>query len=300
MSDPIFVSVGGGKGGIGKSTVAANLGATLSKKGRCVGFIDADLGGANLHSFLGVKCPLHGLQDFLAGRSESLENAACKTAFPNTWLISGASDILELADPKFSQKQRIISHLKNLKADFIFLDLGAGAGHHVTDFYASFQNGIIVSDGLPISIENAYGFLKNSALRGLCRLFPGNKELCRHIRLLSDRSGADSFSTMQEMLNAAAGVFPGETRIMKEWLSARKNFLVLNMVREEEDIRVGKRFVDMVRKYLSLSLYYIGYVAYAPEFRDSVRTQRPSALESPSIKACFDAIASNLISLTRG
>lgn len=126
MQDPIIVSVGGGKGGVGKSMVTANLGAVLSQKGFRVGFIDADLGGANLHSFVGVKRPLSGLQDFLAGRSKSLEEVACKTAIPNTWLISGASDIMDLADPKFSQKQRIISHLKNMKADFIFIDLAAG------------------------------------------------------------------------------------------------------------------------------------------------------------------------------
>jgi flagellar biosynthesis protein FlhG len=300
MDDPIFVSVGGGKGGVGKSTVTANLGAVLSEKGFSVGFIDADLGGANLHSFVGVKRPRTGLQDFLAGRVKSLEEVACQTAIPNSWLISGASDIMDLADPKFSQKQRIISHLKNMKADFIMIDLGAGAGHHVTDFYASFPHGIIVSDGLPLSIENAYGFLKNGTLRGLCRLFPGNKELFQHIRNLSDSSGNSSFSTMQEMLTAAAKIFPPETRTMREWLSAKKNFLVLNMVRGEEDIRVGKRFVEMVKKYLSLSLYYIGYIAYASEFRDSVRSQKPGIPGSPHIKACFDAVASNLVSLTRG
>jgi flagellar biosynthesis protein FlhG len=299
MNDPIFVSVGGGKGGIGKSTVAANLGAMLSKKGFCVGFIDADLGGANLHSFVGVKRPSLGLQDFLAGRAESLEQVACRTVIPNTWLISGASDIMDLADPKFSQKQRIISHLKNMKADFIFIDLGAGAGHHVTDFYASFQHGIIVSDSLPISIENAYGFCKNGALRGLCRLFPNRKDIIHHIRRLSDPSGKYGFSTMLEMLNAAANKFPQETRTMREWLGMKKNFLVLNMVREEEDIRIGKRFTDMVKKYLSLSLYYIGYISFAQEFRDSMRGRKPPVLESPRIEVCFDAIASNLIALTK-
>jgi flagellar biosynthesis protein FlhG len=82
MIDPIFVSIGGGKGGVGKSTVAAHLGAMLSKKGFSVGFIDADLGGANLHSFVGVKRPSLGLQDFLSGRGKSLEQVACKTAIP--------------------------------------------------------------------------------------------------------------------------------------------------------------------------------------------------------------------------
>jgi flagellar biosynthesis protein FlhG len=299
MTDPIFVSVGGGKGGIGKSTITSLLGTILAKKGFSVGFIDADLGGANLHSFVGVKRPTCGLQDFLAGRAGSLDEIACKTAIPNTWLISGASDVLDLANPKFSQKQRIISHLKTMKADFIFIDLGAGAGNHVTDFYASFQHGIIVSDSLPISIENAYGFCKNGVLRGLCRLFPDRKDIIQHIRRLSDPSEKNGYSTMQEMLSAAAKTYPQETRTMKEWLTVKKNFLVLNMVREEEDIRVGKRFTDMVKKYLSLSLYYIGYISYAPEFRASQRGGMPSALESPRIKACFDAIATNLIALTK-
>jgi flagellar biosynthesis protein FlhG len=300
MNDPIFVSVGGGKGGIGKSTVTANLGVILSQKGFSVGFIDADLGGANLHSFVGVKRPSCGLQDFLAGRATSLEAVACKTAIRNTWLISGASDIMELANPKFSQKQRIISHLKTMKADFILIDLGAGAGNHVSDFYASFRYGIVVSDSLPISIENAYGFLKNGVIRGLCRLFPGNPDVVRHIRLLSDPSEKSGFSTMQEMLMSAAKKFPRETTTMREWLSMKKNFLVLNMVREQEDIRIGKRFMEMVKKYLSLTLYYIGYIAFAPEFRVSVRSQKPSALDSPQTKACFESIASNLISLTKG
>jgi flagellar biosynthesis protein FlhG len=258
------------------------------------------MGGANLHSFLGVKRPRLGLQDFLAGRAKSLEDVAYTTAIPNTWLISGVSDVMEIADPRFSQKLRIISNAKNMRADFIIIDLGAGSGHHVTDFYASFQHGIIVSDGLPISIENAYGFLKNGALRGLTRLFPGNRDLSQHIRRLSDSSGQNGFATMQEMLNAAARTLPAETRTLREWLGVKKNYLVLNMVRTEEDIRVGKRFVEMVRKYLSLSLYYIGYVAYSPEFRDSVRGQRPAAFGSPSVNACFEAVASNLISLTKG
>jgi len=81
---------------------------------------------------------------------------------------------------------------------------------------------------------------------------------------------------MPEMLNAAAKEFPRETRAMREWLSMKKNFLVVNMVREEEDIRIGKRFTDMVKKYLSLSLYYIGYISFAPEFRDSMRSPRTS------------------------
>jgi len=71
MKDPIIISVGGGKGGIGKSTITANIGASLTLKGYSVGYIDADLGGANLHLCLGVKRPYAGLQDYIR---ENLKN----------------------------------------------------------------------------------------------------------------------------------------------------------------------------------------------------------------------------------
>jgi flagellar biosynthesis protein FlhG len=301
MNHPIIVSVGGGKGGVGKSTVTSYLGAALSKKEYSVGFVDADLGGANLHSFLGVKRPRMGLQDFLSGRVKTLGETAVETCIPGSWLISGASDILELANPKFGQKQRLISSLRKLNADYIFVDLAAGTGFHVTDFYASFSHGIIVSDSLPISIENAYGFLKNGILRGLTRLFPDRKDVSRFVQRLSDSKAAEGFATVSEMLSAAARVYPEETTLMKQWLADRRNFLVLNMIKDKTDIGVGRRFVELVRKYLSVSLSYIGYICYAPEIRTAVRESKPAVLSpSASVNGCFEAIAANLCALTRG
>ena len=54
MKDPVIISVGGGKGGVGKSTITTNIGAVLTTRGFSVGYIDADLGGANLHLCLGI------------------------------------------------------------------------------------------------------------------------------------------------------------------------------------------------------------------------------------------------------
>ena len=50
-------SVGGGKGGIGKSLIAASLGWQLARMGQRVVVVDADLGGANLHTCLGLPAP---------------------------------------------------------------------------------------------------------------------------------------------------------------------------------------------------------------------------------------------------
>jgi len=59
------IAVGGGKGGIGKTLLSANLGVHLASRGYRVVMVDADLGGANLHTCLGVKAPRATLSDFV-------------------------------------------------------------------------------------------------------------------------------------------------------------------------------------------------------------------------------------------
>jgi flagellar biosynthesis protein FlhG len=300
MKNPVFITIGGGKGGIGKSTVTSLLASTLAQKGLLVGLIDADLGGANLHTFVGCKRPVHGLQDFLNNRVQSLNDLIVTTAIPNTWLISGINDGAENANPKFSQKQRLISHIKNLKADYIFIDLAAGSGNMVTDFYAAFANNIVVSDSLPTSIENAYAFLKNGIIRGLSRLFPDRQDIIDHVNRLSISAQTSGFSTVAEMVTAMSRHFPKESFAMKQWLITRKNFLVLNMVQREDDIKTGTRFADMVKKYLSCTLYYIGYIHQSPEVRNTIRNQAPLTISSvPQLAGCMEAITTNIMTLTR-
>jgi len=302
MSKPVIISVGGGKGGVGKSTITANVGSVLVKNNFSVGFIDADLGGANLHLCLGVRRPQTGLQDFIKGSSKTLKDTAVTTTLPNSWLISGASDILELANPNFAQKQKLIRNLTSMEADYIFVDLGAGSDFHVTDFYAAFQYGIIVTDGLPTSIENAYGFLKSSIVRGLTRLFAGKKKIQDRIRQFTDPQTGRGYATVGEMIDGVGKDFPEIVEPARTWLQQRRTLLVLNMVREAEDIKVGERFTEMVRKYLSIRMNYIGYVVFTPEMRKSVKMLQPIVDFSADNKAteCFTSIAQNLVVLTRG
>ncbi len=302
MGEPVIISIGGGKGGVGKSTVTANIGALLIRKGYSVGFIDADLGGANLHLCLGQRRPTCGLQDFISGKYKKLQEVAVPLELPKSWLISGASDIVELANPNFAQKQKIIRQLSAMETDFILVDLGAGSDNHVTDFFAAFSNGIIVSDGLPTSIENAYGFLKNGILRGLNRLFAGRADIQRHIKRFVDPRTGSAYSTIGELVEGVGRLYPETASPMRSWLQQRKTFLILNMVKDADDIRVGERFSGMVKKYLSIPMVYIGYIVFSPDVRKSIRAGKPlveTAEHSPATD-CFHSITGNLVALTKG
>jgi len=100
-------TIGGGKGGSGKSFITANIGICLSKLGVRVILIDADLGGANLHTFLGISPPALSLSDFMKRRVLNLCDILIPTSIPNLQLLSGAQDLLNASDAKSVQKRKL-------------------------------------------------------------------------------------------------------------------------------------------------------------------------------------------------
>ena len=78
-----LISIASGKGGVGKSFCSSSLALSLSAAGYRTLLVDADLGGANLHNFVGLKVPGIGLYNFIRERSELKDVivvSTCKTA----------------------------------------------------------------------------------------------------------------------------------------------------------------------------------------------------------------------------
>src|SRR3990167_2857367 len=85
-------TIGGGKGGVGKSLITASFGILLSRLGNKVLMVDADLGAPNLHTFMGIEGGKRTLASFLKGKLEDIGDTVIDTPIPNLELISGARD----------------------------------------------------------------------------------------------------------------------------------------------------------------------------------------------------------------
>jgi flagellar biosynthesis protein FlhG len=279
-----IIAVGGGKGGVGKSLVTSSLGISLARHGRRVVVVDADLGGANLHTCLGLNSPERTLSDFINRRVARIEDVIAETGVPNLGLISGAHDHLTASNMKYFQKTRLLSRISQVDADIILLDIGAGISFNIVDFFLLAEQGILVVVPEPSSIENAYRFLKMSFYRHLWRSLkasPARKvveEAMDQKNLVGIRSPFDLLEAV-ERIDAASG------RFLKEKALEFRPRLLVNQVRYPEDERLGHSMSAVCRKHLGIDIESIGAIGFDESVWKANRKKRPFMLDFPDSAA---------------
>lgn len=164
---PTIWAVGGGKGGVGKSLLCSSLAIASARAGHRTALVDLDLGAANAHSLLGMRPPPRSLSDFVERRVDTLAETLCETPIDGLSIVGGARASLDLANPKYSQKERLIRQLRTLEVDHVFLDLSAGCAYNVLDFFLAAQQRIAVLVPEATAIENTQHFLKTAFFRSL-------------------------------------------------------------------------------------------------------------------------------------
>lgn len=162
---PDIWAVGGGKGGVGKSIVAANIALGAARRGLRVVLADLDLGGGNQHTLFGMDRPHRSLEDFVAKLYPKLDDVVLPTPFPNLGIVCSRSDLLGAANPSHAQKLKLLRHLASLDADVVVCDLGAGTSYNTLDIFLAAHVQLVVTVPEPTAIQNAYGFMKSCTQR---------------------------------------------------------------------------------------------------------------------------------------
>ena len=274
-------AIGGGKGGVGKSIITLLLGVRLAKLGVKVILVDADLGGANLNILLGIRYPLHTLEDFIQKRVDYLEDALTSTPIRNLRLLCGADDILGIANPKFVQKKRVLDHLKRLEADIILLDLGAGTSFTTMDFFLYAPNKVVVLAPQITSIQNAYGFIKSCMYRKLSRTFNKDAEALQLIhKAISDKE--KKFESIPELKKTLKSLGQKREPLLSSCFDNMKPGIIVNMIRNKKERHVAKVIHDVSEKYLDISPEYLGFVDYDPLLDKSINKMEAFFLEGKS------------------
>jgi len=273
-----IVAVGGGKGGIGKTAVAANLGIELALRGSRVVLIDCDLGGANLHTFLGMERPASTLSDFVQRRVEDLDELVVPTSLERLDLISGAQNSVQAANPLYQQKQRLLRNIERLDADTVVMDLGAGTDFNVLDFFLLADQGVLVVVPEPSSVENAYRFLKAAFLRRL-KTISRQLEIEDLIQQAVRSSGARALRPV-ELVAKVRDEDPERGAALESAMDGFRPLLLVNQTREPSDLSVGEGIVRAARTIFGINLRYLGDLRFEDQAWRATRARRAFRLDS--------------------
>jgi flagellar biosynthesis protein FlhG len=293
---PRLVPFGGGKGGVGKTFVVANLAATLARAGYRVVAVDGDLEGANLHTALGVPRPRASMADFVARREEDVGKLLEDTPVENLRLIAAVRPNLASPQPSHVRRIEFVRALRQLDAHFVFIDLGAGTHPAVMDYFMVCDDGVIVMTPEPTSVENAYSFIRAGFYRRL-RLTMTSVEMRNLVTLAMDERNERGIRTPIDLLREVEALDPEEGLRFVSVMRAFRPRIVVNDVSSAEDVKLGFSVASVCRRYFGFDADYLGFVNHDDGARKAVRACRPLVDLSPRSDAAvyFARIARKLL-----
>ena len=152
------IALTSGKGGVGKTSLAVNLGIFWAQMGKRVILLDLDLGLANVDVILNLR-PRYNLSHVVMGKvriSEAL------TFCGGLGIVPGSSGIPAVANLDADGRGRLIEDFAQLEtmADIIILDTAAGVGANVIEFLSAADDIMVVATPEPTSVVDAYAMVK--------------------------------------------------------------------------------------------------------------------------------------------
>jgi flagellar biosynthesis protein FlhG len=283
------IAVGGAKGGVGKSVLAANLGVYLAARGFRTVVIDLDLGAANLHLYLGVWALKHRINDFLDKKFDNLSEIAVPTEY-DLRLIGGGSSRLGSANLPFARKLKLMRAIRKLDADFVILDLGGDTSFNILDFYLLADDGLVITTCDPAAYLDAYTFIKMALYRKLVRLFGPESEfrklkdptLMAVIADFLDCDQSDKPLKISDLLTTVGEQVPQRLDLVQAAVDQFQPRLVVNMASQPEEAReVVRRMQKVSQRILSVDVLLAGTIMPDPRIARSAHDLKPEVHLNP-------------------
>lgn len=289
-------AVGGGKGGTGKSLVSSLFAVNAAENGKKVILIDGDMGGANIHSFFNVSPDKSSLSEFFE-KKIPLGETLIDTNIPGLSLISGDMRSLNPLSVKYIQRLKFYRHLKDLDADIIILDLGAGTSLNTIDSFLLADKMILVSTAEITSIENLYLFVKKVIVRKIKDMlsYEGFKDIDKTIL----KAGINSRETIRfsDFIELLKGLGKEQDKIVSSGLNEIKVNIVLNQIRGKTYSKYGISLKSVLKKHFNINALFSGYLDYNDKIRELVNgdVSINSVLGDDKIKHSIEFISENII-----
>jgi flagellar biosynthesis protein FlhG len=286
-------TIGGGKGGTGKTLLASNLAVCLAKMGQRVLLVDADLDGANMHTCFGLERPRYGLETFLNGDCTDIKGLTEDVGLANLSLLSGVWHRGRL-NSSAKDRGRLKRALRRAETDYVIVDVGSGNSPEVMDLFLLGEVGICLLIPEPTSVENTYAFLKEAIFWKLIKSTK-DPEAKAQMRETFEKAGPDHFPPLQSLMARRRGTDDHDQLDDSRSLLPLK--IIINQVKGPEDAELGFCLRSVIHKYFGLRVDFVGHVDFDEFVSQSVKLRSPLIQTFPDSKAarCIENITNRLL-----
>ena len=267
-----IIPIASGKGGVGKSLLAANLAITLGQAGKKVILADLDLGASNLHLVIGQSSPKGGIGTYITGES-SFEDIIKPTEYENVSFIAGDSEIPGLSSLKIFQKNTLIKKFQSLDCDYLIIDLGAGTHLTILDLFLLSPQGIVVTAPTVTATLNGYLFLKNAVFRLMATSFKKNSKAAQYLEKLKGDSASLQRLYIPKLIESLQEIDPESAQNFSDKMKQFHPRLVMNMIDEPKDADKALKIRRSCQQYLGLDIESLG-VMYRDTLQDKALSSR--------------------------
>lgn len=156
---PRVIAVTSGKGGVGKTNLVGNMAVALTRMGKRVAIIDADVGLANIDIIFNLR-PQYNIRHVIQSE-KTLKQVMVKSEH-GIKILPGGSGFADLAQLSEGEKLTLLSEFETLidMADIILVDTGAGISSNVLYFNSACDEVVVIATREPTSITDAYAMMK--------------------------------------------------------------------------------------------------------------------------------------------
>jgi flagellar biosynthesis protein FlhG len=276
-----IVTLGSGKGGTGKSFLAANLGLALAHAGVRTTLVDLDLGCADLHLMLGVLSPQRGLLELLRGEVSAMQEAAMPVpGQPLLTLVPGTGETLRMSGLTGAEIAQLAHGLRQLEADVVVVDLPGGVTPQVLDLFLAGDQQVVVATPDPVSLADARRLLSLARARRSTRGQRGKSPRRPRVYTSLDDLVRDMNALREESVVERGALRPA---------------LVLNRCRPGAAVSTGLHLRSLVQQLGGLELPLLGEIPDDPQVEASMRLLQPLVALAPGAPA-----AEALVRLAQG
>jgi flagellar biosynthesis protein FlhG len=283
------IAFASGRGGTGRSLLAANVAVYLAQAAKKVVAIDADPAGGPLHQLLGAAArPPRGFGEFLRGKAPSLNELIVDTPIAGVGLIGGEGSTFGASRPKQTAKGTLAA-IAALDVDYVIVDLGPADSTLTLDLWLGADVPVLVTLPDPASIDSIYRFAKSAFVRRL-----------RGVRGL-DRLVSNAIGPPPAALDLyrAARQAGGPTDKLEQEIRRYRPTFVVNQTRTVQDLKLGTWISSAARRRLGHTFDYLGHVESDETVWLAARRHRSLVAEYPEGKASknIERLGRRLLSL---